>query len=802
MKRTLAVLALVFCSFVAAKLPAADANAPADFTIGTTVLASAPERYGVNIVHETEINNRGRDPGFEPMALRIKGSATAGGADYLVNANPQNTSYYNTLGDGFFDGATIRIYRLNTGTNRYELLRKNTIVRYHTDGYSRLNSAPITGTAFTDTGLTPGVTYTYALRALDTSGNRSGLSTTAAATAASGSSAGGTPATFSGTYFQRDFTAPAAPTNLAAVAAPGAVSLSWTAPADTDLAGYVIFRKSISPADENRIYITSEPGDPAVASGDIYFIDHQALNAPFELANGRLTPNEIWSLRCGNCWPYGQAASKTRVWHPVAGAGQAPDDAGQSCLKFETPGTQEVMIRQRMFTEPTGYLGALDPNRTYRVSVWLRQEGVPGGNVRFQLTADYSAANTTFSSVDGTWRKYEYTLPQMAYPTGASGTVEAVLSFIGPGAVWVDNFSIHEVAQPAFAFLADSRQAMIDYAPGSIRIRCGETDAKLGTYLSDITGPDISARIQWGALQGGETYFDYNCTLPTALQLCLDSGATPWIVVGPYFDEDEWKGLIEYLAAPYDPVLNPSTDTPLLKPWAYRRYVQRGNSTRTWAEEFAKLRLEYGNEMWNSPTFDPWVFSGATYGRMAEYFFSAAKTSPYFASVSAKVDFVLNGQLPSATTGGFGPTAKQQSPSGHIVDFGAYIGGFDAGIEIGGGAFNDEGLQDYMMFAPTAIRQSVDTQAATRDTLAAQGHVYRLADYEAGPGYELPTPQTVFDPVQELYGKSLAAGIATLDLFLYGSSRGVDPQLFFCLNRYYNWSSHSLRSTGYHPHTA
>ena len=802
MKRLPAVLLALGFSFSSVCL-SADPNAAADFTIGTTVLAPAPERYGVNIVHETELNNRGRDPGFEPMALRIKGTATAGGADYVTNTGTQNTSFYNTLGDGFFDGATIRIYRLNGTTNRYELLRRNTITSYHTDGYRRVLVAPVSGTTFTDTGLTPGVAYTYVVRSVDTSGNRSGVSAAVMATAAPGTTAAQTPATFTGTFFQRDFTAAAAPANVSATAAPGAVTLNWTAPTDTDLAGYWIYRKSIAPAEENRIYITSGPDDPPVAADDIYFIDHQSLNAPFQFANGRLTPNEIWSLRCGNSWPYGQPATKTRVRHPVAGALGLPDDAGQSCLRFDTSGNQEVSIRQRIFTDPTGYLGSLYPDRTYRVSVWLRQEGVPSGGVRFRLTADYSAADTTFTGVDGTWRKYEWTLPQIAYPTGANGTVEAVLSFVGPGAVWVDNFSIHEVAQPAFAFLADSRQAIIDYAPGSIRIRCGETDAKLGTFLDDITGPDTSARIQWGALQGGETYFDYNCTLPTALPLCMDSGATPWIVVGPYFDEDEWRGLIEYLAAPYDPAANPGTDTPELKPWAYKRYLQRGGSTRTWVDEFPKLRLEYGNEMWNSPTFDPWVFPAATYGRIAEHFFGTAKASTYFTpEVAAKIEFVLNGQLPSASTGGFGPTAKQQSPSANIVDFGAYIGGFDAGIEIGGGAFTDQGLQDYMMFGPTALRQSVDTQVSTRDQLDAPGHTYRLANYEAGPGYELPTPQTVFDPVQELYGKSLAAGVATLDLFLYGSSRGVDPQLFFCLNRYYNWSSHSLRSAGYRPHTA
>ena len=36
--------------------------------------------------------------------------------------------------------------------------------------------------------------------------------------------------------------------------------------------------------------------------------------------------------------------------------------------------------------------------------------------------------------------------------------------------------------------------------------------------------------------------------LPAALQFCLDTGATPWLIVGPYFNEEEWQGLIDYLA--------------------------------------------------------------------------------------------------------------------------------------------------------------------------------------------------------------------------------------------------------------
>ena len=86
--------------------------------------------------------------------------------------------------------------------------------------------ATVTGTtSYVDGGRTSGTTHSYALVAVDTSGNSSAPA-----------SASATP---------RDGVAPAAPNGFSAIAADGQVSLSWTANAEPDIAHYALSRDGV-----------------------------------------------------------------------------------------------------------------------------------------------------------------------------------------------------------------------------------------------------------------------------------------------------------------------------------------------------------------------------------------------------------------------------------------------------------------------------------------------------------------------------------------------------------------------------
>jgi len=59
-----------------------------------------------------------------------------------------------------------------------------------------------------------------------------------------------------------------------------------------------------------------------------------------------------------------------------------------------------------------------------------------------------------------------------------------------------------------------------------------------------------------------------------------------------------------------------------------------------------------------------------------------------------------------------------------------------------------------------------------------------------------------FDPAAEAYGRSLAAGVATLDLYLYATLQGFSPLNYFALRTGPNEASHTLFARDYRPHPA
>jgi len=648
----------------------------ADVVLSTTVIAPKPERFGFNLLASL-VNNHTLDPGFEPTLLRHVFVATGGGEGFIENNAGPTSSFFQTLTNGFFNGANARIYRPQAA-GPMSLLRRATV------------------------------------------------------------------------------------TNDA--------------------------------VHEHRVYLDT-PG-PAVQAGDYYFLEFLATDPPRDRLDPRMLAaagGDPWRPVGGAVWPFGLPVESDRDDTTMA-----PEVGGRSSVRLTSPGSHEVTLRQARFSSPERY-GAFYPQliegRRYRMEVWLRQTGIPDGSARVFLTQHYQSVSNRFE-VGAEWRKHEFTFVAPPTPPRTEGISEVCLGFTGPGTLWADNLFLYEdddlnpATYPVFSPDSEAEAAMASFQPGPIRLWAGQANTTWGTSLESLTATEPVRPVAWHTDQG-KVPAEFAFPLPVALPLVQRTGGTPWIIISPAFDESEWLGLIEYLAAPFDP----SVDSVAEKPWASLRHRQ--GRTEPWTGAFDRVRIEFGNEAWNN-SFQFIFPTGDLMGQFANHFFEVARSSPWFPAVADRIDFIVNGWILQTGAGGYGHAAVQRTPNARFSDITAYLSGWELGSNFGSNV-TDVAFQDMLLFPAGWLRHFVDQHAATRDALAV-GRDYRLAVYEGGPGYPLPGPGSEFHPVAETYGKSLAGATATLDAFLYNSSRRIDPQAFFGLAPGPNWTSHTNTGSSWRAH--
>ena len=162
-------------------------------------------------------------------------------------------------------------------------------------------------------------------------------------------------------------------------------------------------------------------------------------------------------------------------------------------------------------------------------------------------------------------------------------------------------------------------------------------------------------------------------SLPVHLKLCETTGSSPadrmipWINTQTMHDEADHLGLIEYLAAPYDPAKDSSEN----KPYAHKRFLMRGHG-RPWTEDFHEVLIELSNEAWHNRKGKSYIGVGPygtvhqyghDYGLHARYFIELMRSSPYWNdSVANIIKIGINGNytaevLPDGSVDGFGPKA-------------------------------------------------------------------------------------------------------------------------------------------------
>jgi hypothetical protein len=805
------VLALLALPLAPAQAADATMNNVARFRVGTAVVnenvlpfTATVGGFGNNLIAD--------GAGFEPVVFRNRLTAIADAPDRVVT-QPLALTRYDSLAGGFFDGATVDIYRIENG--RFRLVREDRVAPGggHAAGWLRAIDEGMVVPAGTqryafrwDNWNRPNAPYFFAVQAVDKAGNLSAPSPALAITSP------GKPSTVNPVNVTERFKPakpflgiggstrpPDSPAALRGrLGADGILVLEWDAVKNPNLAGYVVLRADLPPERHDGYYLQLEKqaagpaqhvraGDMIILSKKLYSVSRQReLTQRVWGAGGehsRLLPGLVGFFPDENA---------DRQWELVRHETGTPvEEAGETYLKLRLgPGSREALMSFNHGGSGQAFYEVLE-NTTYVGEVWLRRDGA--GSVQFRLAGFYERGPNPIApvvfEVGRNWKKFAFRFTPPAVMSG-EGVAGMLLEFTGPGTFDVDNFRIYRADTPFLDFPPRDLQALRDAGLSALRTH--------GTIKTGVRSYDMEQLTNPGGVISGTARLN---TLPQMLRNIQQVAANPWLQIEYHMSPREWLGLLEYLAAPYDP----RKDSPQAKPWAFKRHAQ--GRDRPWTDQFPKVYFELGNETWNR-MFQPWVFDtmtdaisgksyspGQVYGMYQEFVIATLRSSPYWksAGLDRKFVFVLGGWADNIN---YSRDAAISSPSSDYLAIAAYNGGWDEGE--GPPLAGPPGLYDTLAQTAQAAIPTADRYAKELPLLIARGAArgLRLATYEAGPGYALNGLNNTKVSreqhlAQEQVMKSLAAGTATLDAFLARAYRGFDLQNFFAFERGALWRSHA-----------
>ncbi|HEX8988529.1 MAG TPA: hypothetical protein VF816_11250 [Rhodocyclaceae bacterium] len=765
-----------------------------------------------------------RGGGFEPVIFRNLIYTTEGSPDRIIAA-PDTISGFDIFREGsFLDDASVRVYRIENGA--FRLAREDRVAPggFHASGWIPVTGGgqvvPPTSTRFLyrwNTWNNPRARYYFAVRAVDSAGNLSAPSNTVAVMRPDKVGDGKLPEqsvpfrpTRTGRVLGSIFGNSGGvqpPRNLRGRVLPdGALSLEWDAQSDPGLAGYVVLRSDYPPEDQRGYYIQlarkDVPPDARLKAGDMVFIG-KSFTA---FSRNRYLSNRVWGAytEFKNFLPglmdFFPDENPNITWELVPHDPASPvADRGSTFLRLTIADGSKQRIGAYNYSGTGQTVYEVFEDKTYRIEAWLRKEG--SGTVQFKASGPYmQIVSPPALAVGREWKKFSFDFrPHPVYQGNVAGSMS--IEFSGPGTLDIDNFRVYRADAPFMDLLPEDLEELRAAHLEGIRyhgtIGWAHQDAGFRSYdLDQLTNPPGAIS---GTLKG--------ISLPQILAISERAAVVPWLQIKFNFSEKEWQGLVEYLAAPYDP----RRDTPQSKPWAYKRYSQGRH--QPWTDAFEKIRLELSNETWNG-IFSPWNFqpmsdaatgkrygAGEVYGMFQEYVRAAMTRSPYWTSagLARKLEFVLGGW---ANQVAYGRDAAVLSPGSNLVAIAGYNGGWDVGE--GPAQQTPENYFRVLTDAPQdtlqgALRFAREVQTATAGHRPA---AIGLGIYEAGPGYALNglngqrvTKEQAAE--QERVMKSLAAGTATLDAFLGRAALGYREQNFFTFGRFGGeWTSHAKWSNG------
>lgn len=809
--RLLALFLLAVCT---APAVLSAANSPAVFNITTKVANAGLQPFTATL---GGIGNSLIDGGgFEPIVYRNKVTAQADDPDRVLLSAAEAT-HWDTMREGALEGADVAVYRIANG--RFQLVRQDKVaqggaaasgwLRAHRDN-AVINPDTPRFLFRWDAYNRPDVRYHFTVRAVDHRGHLSEAATAVAVMRPADVGQGEAPNQLQDFRASRLPGLPGrlpAPQNLRATLLPGGLlELSWSRVNSLKLAGYVVLRSDYPTEAHKGFHLQLEARATSEAqhirAGDMVVV-HKKF---YQTSRQRHHTHRVWNAETENrlLMPsmvrFFPDEDPDTQWKLEPHEPDTPvSDAAETFLRLKVGTTRPLRLNtfNHSGTDQTWY--PVLHTQPYTVEVWLRRpQGV--GQVRFKLAGFYDSAPQRVAPITFNpgpeWRKFSATFTPPVLQ-GGSRANDMVLEFLGPGEFDIDNLRVYRADTPFMDFTREEYARLEESGMGALRTHAFIKTGRRSYDLAQFTNTA-------GLINGtGKSN-----TLPQTLSAISRAGMRPWLQVEPHFSPAEWRGLVEYLAAPYVP----GVDTPGKKPWAFKRYQQ--GQAAPWTDRFQQIDFEIGNETWNS-LFRPWVFDdmtdavtgrrytrGQVYGLYQEFVRDSLRSSPYWAAarLDGKVNFMLGGW----NSFSFGKDAAEMSPNSSHMTVAAYNGGWDEGE--GPPSQTDASYfhvlnQVSQSIIPVAQKHTAEIATLNKERTAKM----RLGTYEAGPGYAMNglnnarvTPQQA--QAQEEVMKSQAAGVATIDSFLAMAYLGYATQNFFTFSEGDRWTSHTKWHRGGRAH--
>jgi len=533
-----------------------------------------------------------------------------------------------------------------------------------------------------------------------------------------------------------------------------------------------------------------ETKGPVAKAGDHYTLRMTLTNPPKAPPFVNTKGKTVYSKLNTGIWIFtginkAKSGKDSTIDWSIDDSTHCPEGESTASLKMEilsSPPEKATMCGMHSPFLFKGFDMRLHPGKTYKGEIWLKQSGLVGGKAIVDI-GEYGHHEFT---VGPKWKKFTFDLPNKV-PTGKKATKLAV-GAASKGTLWVDNMLICSTDTPKFGIYKEYLDELKSYKPSSLRnnhfsILCGTAsfDGFLKEGFSERTSVKKSVRHPVGV------------GLSTFLKICKETGANPWVGIN-FYNEDECMNLMEYMAGP------PTSP--------YGKIRAKHGQVEPWTSVFDEITIEMGNEVWNY-NFAPLAFSTEVFSQVSNTMFRWMKSSSYYQKDKfvfssggriAGAGHIMDGKFKINKDGkelcGYSGGIMKYAHEADMTSVGCYIGGWDGmtTLESMGNATAD--LYKMQLLYPAYFMESrildhIKSREMLGRTPGKSDNPIQLGMYEMGPGYAVFGSKEVSDQPEKV-GKSLAMGIATLDLAMFVQECNFrSPSIFFKFHNGKKWVSHN-----------